>query len=163
MSYLYNKNICIYTLCLTVSKPIVGQAGKNSACAMDIICDELRSNNIEINIETLSFHINICLREHEEIYGTVINRIDKDNLPMNLSHIYTWMNPNNFGRIMAYLTLVYKIVDFLEEETLREAVRKTVQDLKHIDLEKYKVRRFISFKALLCQLFIRPIFAYSQV
>ena len=73
---------------------------------------------------------------------------------MNLSHIYTEMNPNNFGRIMAYLTLVYKIVDFLEVEIVREAVRKTIQDLKHIDLEKYKVKRVITFKALLGRLFI---------
>ena len=77
----------------------------------------------------LSFHIHACLREHEEIYGTVINRIDKDNFPMELSHIYTEMNPNNFGRIIVYLTLVYKIVDFLEVEIVREAVRKTIQDL----------------------------------
>ena len=79
---------------------------------------------------------------------------------MELSHIYTEMNPNNFGRIIAYLTLVYKIVDFLEAEIVREAVQRTIQDLKHIDLEKCKVRRFISFKALLGRLFIRLIFAY---
>ena len=78
-SYLYNKNVYIYTLCLTLSGPNVGQAGKNSACAMDIICDELKSNNIEIDIETLSFHINTYLREHEEIYETVISPIDKEN------------------------------------------------------------------------------------
>ena len=37
---------------------------------------ELKSNNIDIDKETLSFHINTCLREHEEIYGTAINRIE---------------------------------------------------------------------------------------
>ena len=37
---------------------------------MDIKWDELRSNKIEIDRETLSFHIDACLREH-----------DKDNLP----------------------------------------------------------------------------------
>ena len=41
-----------------------------NACAMDMIGDELKSNNIEIDRETLSFHIDACLREH-----------DKDNLP----------------------------------------------------------------------------------
>ena len=50
---------------------------------------------------------------------------------MELSHIYSEMNPNNFGRIIAYLMLVYKIVDFLKVEIVREAVRKTIQDLKH--------------------------------
>ena len=48
---------------------------------------------------------------------------------MELSHIYTEMNPNNFGLIIAYLTLVYKIVDFLEVEIVREAVRKNYSRL----------------------------------
>ena len=69
---------------------------------MDIIWDELRSNNIEIDRETLSFHIDACLREHEDIYGAFINQLDKDNLPTSLNDIYKEMNPNNFGRIMVY-------------------------------------------------------------
>ena len=40
----------------------------------------LKSNNFEINIETLSFYINTCLREYEEMYGTVIKWMDKNNL-----------------------------------------------------------------------------------
>ena len=77
---------------------------------MDMIWDELKRNtDIETDKETLSFHIDACLREHEEIYGTVINRMDKSNLPMSLFHIYAETNPNNFGRIMTYLTLVYKV------------------------------------------------------
>ena len=117
---------------------------------MDIIWFELKRNNEEIDIETPSFHIDTYPRQHEEIYGTVINRIDRDNLPINLSHIYTEMNPNNFSRIIAYLTLVCKIVDFLDEETLREAVTITVQDLKHIDLKKYKVNQSIIFLSKRC-------------
>ena len=61
---------------------------------------------------------------------------------------------------MAYLTLVYQVVYFLEEETLRETVRKTIQDLKHIDMKQYIVKRSISFKALLAQVLIRLVFAY---
>ena len=44
----------------------------------DMIWGELKSNEIEIHKETLSFHINTCLREYEEIYGTSINRIDRE-------------------------------------------------------------------------------------
>ena len=33
--------------------------------------NELKRNNIEIDIETLSLNIDTCPREHEEIYGTV--------------------------------------------------------------------------------------------
>ena len=74
--------------------------------------------------------------------------------------IYEEMSPKNFGRRMAYLTLVYKFGDSNDEEIVREAVQRTVENLKHIDLEKYKVGRFISFKALLGQLLIRLISAY---
>ena len=132
-----------------------------NACAMDMIGDELKSNNIEIDRETLSFHINACLREHEDIYGAFINQLDKDNLPISLYDIYKEMNPNNFGRIIVYLTLVYKVHDIMDEETTREAIRRTVEDFKRIDLAKYKIRGSIPFKALLGQMLLRMVFTYS--
>ena len=128
---------------------------------MDMIGDELKSNNIEIDRETLSFHINACLREHEDIYGAFINQLDKDNLPISLYDIYKQMNPNNFGRIIVYLTLVYKVHDIMDEETIREAIRRTVEDFKRIDLAKYKIRGSIPFKVLLGQMLLRTVFAYS--
>ena len=37
--------------------------------------DELKRNtDIEIDKETLSFHFDACLREHEEIYGIFVGR-----------------------------------------------------------------------------------------
>ena len=54
---------------------------------------------------------------------------------------------------------MYKIADSHEQELVREAVRRTVENLKHIDLRKYKVKRFISFKVLLSQPLIRLAFA----
>ena len=90
--------------------------------------------------------------------------MDKDNLPTNLPNslcdIYEEMCPNNFGRLIAYLTLVYKVHDIMDEETTREAIRRTVEDLKCIDLAKYKDRSSIPFKALLGQLLLRAVFAY---
>ena len=134
---------------------------------MDMIWDELRSNNIEIDRETLSFHIDACLREHEDIYGAFINQLDKDNLPTNLPNslcdIYEEMCPNNFGRLIACLTLVYQVADSCEEEIIREVAQRTVEDFKYIDLEKYKVKRFIPFKALLDQLLIQTTFAYFAI
>ena len=47
-----------------------------SACAMDILWHELRRNNVEIDKETLSFHIHACLKDYEGIYETVIDRMD---------------------------------------------------------------------------------------
>ena len=38
---------------------------------MDIIWDELRSNYIEIDIETLSFHIYLCLKPSVHIIATI--------------------------------------------------------------------------------------------
>ena len=55
----------------------MGQAGKSSAFAFAIICDELNCNNIEIDIETLSFHINTCLNEYEEIYKGLSNEVNR--------------------------------------------------------------------------------------
>ena len=97
------KNVCIYAHCITRTELIMGEAGKNSACAMDMIFDELKSNNIEIDIETL---------------------------------LYSY-----------------------DEYTLRQTVRRTIEDLRNIELEKYEVKRVITFKALLGRLFIRLIFA----
>ena len=65
LSYSYMKNICIYAACGTLTEILEGQAGNSSACAMDTIWNELKRNNIEIDVETLSFYIDTCPREHE--------------------------------------------------------------------------------------------------
>ena len=64
----------------------------------------------------LSFYISKCLDDHEELYGAIIIEIDGDNLPNSLCVLYAKMALNNVGRIMAYLTLVYKFADSLDEE-----------------------------------------------
>ena len=61
------------------------------------------------------------------------------------------------GRLIVYLTLVYKVTDSCGEEIMREAVQRTVDDFKYIDLEKYTV---ILFKAFLAQLLLRAVFVY---
>ena len=85
---------------------------------MDMIWDELRSNNIEIDRETLSFHIEAYLRDHGDIYAAFINQLDKENLPTNLPNslcdIYEEMCPNNVGRLIAYLSLVSAVHEFKE-------------------------------------------------
>ena len=91
--------------------------------------------------------------------------MDKENLPTNLPNslcdIYEEMCPNNFGRLIAYLTLVYQVANSCEEEIIREVAQRTVEDFKYIDLEKCKViNPAIPFKALLGQLLLRTVFAY---
>ena len=89
--YLYTR-IYIYPYLHTrtnrVIEFIVGQADQNSACAMDIIWDKRKSNNVEIDKETLSFILRLV------VFGTVINRIDKDNLQTSLYDIYEEINSN---------------------------------------------------------------------
>ena len=58
----------------------------------------------------------------------------------SLCNIYAEMAPNNLGRIMAYLILVDKFANSLDEETTREAVRRTVEEFNRIDLAKYQVK-----------------------
>ena len=69
--------------------------------------------------------------------------------PMCFQPVFEEMYVNNFGRIIAYLTFAYRLSDSCDEETIQEAVRRTVEAFRLIDLEKYKLKRFISFKALL--------------
>ena len=139
--------------------------GKSSACVMDIIWEELKSNDIDIDKDMLSFYISKCLDEHEELYGAIIIQIEGDNLPNSLCNIYAEMALNNFGRIMSYLTLVYKFADSLDEETTREAVRRTVEEFKRIDLAKYQVKSSPNneSRTLLGYLVTGLIFAYLHV
>ena len=143
--YMKMKYVCIYACCVTRTELLLGEAGKSSACVMDIIWEELKRNNIDIDKDMLSFYISKCFDEQREMYDSLNHRLS----PMCFQPIFEEMHVNNFGRIVPYLALVYKVRDSYYEETLREAVRKTVQDLKHIDLEKYTVKWSISFKALL--------------
>ena len=76
---------------------------------------------------------------------------DREASTNNLCDIYDEMCPNNFGRLIACLTLVYQVADSCEEEIIREVAQRTVEDFEYIDLEKCKVKRFIPFKALLDQ------------
>ena len=56
------------------------------AMAEEIIWDELLRNNIDIDKDTLYFHMNECPRKHSELYGNV--RIGVDNFTEKLCDIY---------------------------------------------------------------------------
>lgn len=100
---------------------------------MDLILDELRKNDVDIDMRTLSHHINYLLREHEAMYNGMVVRINPDEL----SNVFVEMNVNNFGRAMAYLTLVYMMKD--SEDRTRRAVRLVVAPLRSIDFSKFKI------------------------
>ena len=79
--------------------------------------DELQRNNVDIDMTILSRQINYVLDRHEKLYGGMAERLG----PEELLGVFAEMNVNSFGRVMAYLTLVY-FMD-IPEDTKREAVR----------------------------------------
>ena len=101
---------------------------------MDIICDELKQNNVDIDKETLSYHIYVILNKNHELYEAA--RVQ--SLTVNLNRFYEEINVTNFGRFIAYLALVYRASDSLNEETIRHAVRLSVEVIKTFNLEKFK-------------------------
>ena len=64
---------------------------------IDIIFDELKRNEIDIDKQTLSFHINTTINQHRDIYREMNTR------DLNLEQIYREINVTNFDRIIAYL------------------------------------------------------------
>jgi hypothetical protein len=64
---------------------------------IDIIFDELKRNEIDIDKQTLSFHINTTINQHRDIYREMNTR------DINLEQIYREINVTNFDRIIAYL------------------------------------------------------------
>ena len=70
----------------------------------------------------------------------MIARIGRENVLENLCVIYQELEPSNFGRIMAYLTLVYKVSDFCEPEIVQEAVEICVWELKRVDIASFGIK-----------------------
>ena len=93
---------------------------------MEVIADELRKNNVNIDKKILTDYINDVLDRHKELYDEMVPRLRHDEL----SDIFLKMNVNNLGRAMAYLTLVYRMN--IPEDARREAVRLTAGVLRGI-------------------------------
>ena len=87
---------------------------------MEVIQDELQKNNVRIDIETLTEHIEYILENYRDSYTQAIERLTREELLMDVFHE---MNVNSLGRAMAYLTLVYRMGHMIKEDTVRQAVR----------------------------------------
>ena len=81
---------------------------------MEIILDELQKNNVDIDMRTLSHHVNYLLDKHRDIYQSIVSRSP------DLATIFYEIDVINFGRAMAYLTLVY--LTKVSEAEIRVAV-----------------------------------------
>ena len=87
---------------------------------MEVIQDELKKNNVRIDIETLTEHIEYILNNYKDSYNDSVDRMTREELLLDVFHE---MNVNSLGRAMAYLTLVYRMSHVIKEDTLRQAVR----------------------------------------
>ena len=87
---------------------------------MEVIQDELKKNNVRIDIETLTEHIEYILNNYKDCYNQAIERLTREELLLDVFHE---MNVNSLGRAMAYLTLVYRTSHMVKEDTVRQAVR----------------------------------------
>ena len=87
---------------------------------MEVIQDELQKNNVRIDIETLTEHIEYILNNYKDSYNHALDRLTREELLMDVFHE---MNVNSLGRAMAYLTLVYRMSHIIKEDTVRQAVR----------------------------------------
>ena len=91
---------------------------------MEVIQDELQKNNVRIDIETLTEHIEYILNNYRDSFNKGANGLNR--FPLNVDmfqKVFKEINVNSLGRAMAYLTLVYRVSHMMEEDTVRQAVR----------------------------------------
>ena len=95
---------------------------------MEVIADELKKNGVNVDIETLSEHIQYILGNYRDCFNQSADRLTREELLLDVFHE---MNVNNFGRAMSYLTLVYRISHISKEDTVRQAVRLAAPVLRN--------------------------------
>ena len=95
---------------------------------MEVIADELQKNDIRIDIETLTEHIQYILGNYRDCFNQSVERLTREELILD---VFQEMNVNTLGRAMAYLTLVYRTSHISKEDTVRKAVRLVVPVLRN--------------------------------
>ena len=63
---------------------------------MEVIVDELRKNNVDVDVPILSQHINYVLARHGKLYDEMAERLG----PEELLSVFVEMNVNSVGRAM---------------------------------------------------------------
>ena len=87
---------------------------------MEVIQDELQKNGVNVDIETLTEHIEYILNNYRDTYTHAIERLSREELLLDVFH---QMDVNSLGRAMSYLTLIYRMSHIIKEDTVRQAVR----------------------------------------
>ena len=91
---------------------------------MEVIQDELQKNGVNVDIETLTEHIEYILNNYRDSFNEGANGLNR--FPLNVDmfqKVFKEINVNSLGRAMAYLTLVYRTSHMIKEDTVRQAVR----------------------------------------
>ena len=103
---------------------------------MEVILDELQTRGVDIDMRTLSHHINYLFEGHGTLYNQMVVNVN----PNEMHVVFNTINMINFGRAMAYLTLVYFM--HTSEDTTRRAVRLVAAPLKSFDLSAYRIEGY---------------------
>ena len=98
----------------------MGFLKKQFIITMEVIQDELQKNNVRIDIETLTEHIEYILNNYRDSYNDSVNRLTREEMVLDVFHE---MDVNSLGRAMSYLTLIYRTSHIIKEDTVRQAVR----------------------------------------
>ena len=96
---------------------------------MEVIVDELRKNNVNIDVETLTEHIQYILNNYRDRFNESVERLTREELLLDVFHE---INVNSLGRTMAYLTLVYRLSHIIKEDTVRQAVRLAAPLIRNV-------------------------------
>ena len=96
---------------------------------IEVIADELEKNGVNVDVETLSEHIQYILGNYRDCFNESVERLTREEL---LLDVFQEMNVNNFGRAMSYLTLVYRMSHICKEDTVRQAVRLAAPVIRNI-------------------------------
>ena len=96
---------------------------------MEVIADELKKNGVNVDVETLSEHVQYILGNYRDCFNESVERLTREELLLDVFHE---MNVNNFGRAMSYLTLVYRMSHISKEDTVRQAVRLAAPVIRNI-------------------------------
>ena len=110
---------------------------------MEVIQDELQKNGVNVDIETLTEHIEYILNNYRDTYTHAIERLSREELLLDVFH---QMNVNSLGRAMAYLTLVYRLSPIIKEDTVRQAVRLAAPVIRNTGMvEEGFIRKLCSW------------------
>ena len=110
---------------------------------MEVIQDELQKNGVNVDIETLTEHIEYILNNYRDTYTHAVERLTREELLLNVFHE---MNVNSLGRAMAYLTLIYRVSHTIKEDTVRQAVRLAAPVIRNTGMvEEGFIRKLCSW------------------